>query len=213
MKLLTRQQCHIDRIKDLMWKQTQDHPLGMPRYFGTLNYRWSFTGDPLSSIALSRRYRANEVRKTHRFIKNLINKTFGNDVATWWFIERHRDHIDDEGNTVEGRFHTHFLVGDISDRAIENPNPYLMPLFYNEDESGIPINMRDADIDTLKYLLLGTTIRQSKWVGRHPKALKLDVIPPEEMETVFFYCLKDFNSNLEQMDIVIDWGNSSYYKP
>ena len=39
------------------------------------------------------------------------------------------------------------------------------------------------------------------------------MIPPEEMEQTFYYGLEQINNSLEQMDTVIDWGNSSYYKP
>ena len=31
-------QKHIDRIKELLWKQTANHPLGMPQYYGVLYY-------------------------------------------------------------------------------------------------------------------------------------------------------------------------------
>lgn len=104
-------------------------------------------------------------------------------------------------------------MGDISDDAIESPSPYLMPLFYQEDESGIPINCRSVDAENLKLLLLDACLRQSKWVGKHPRALKVDAVPASEMEGVFHYCARHFNSNIEQMDIHIDWSNSSYYKP
>ena len=206
-------QQHIDRIKQLLWKQTASHPLGMPVYFGTLYYGRSFSGGLLERDLYNRRWKLNEVRKTHRFINNLIRKSFGKDTPIWWSIERHRDYINNENELIEGSFHSHFYVGSINDDAIENPSPYLMPLFYKEDESGIPINMRNVDIDNLKLLLLNACVRQSKWVGQHPNSVDLSIIPPEEMEQTFYYGLKDFNNRLEQMDTTIDWGNSSYYKP
>ena len=73
--------------------------------------------------------------------------------------------------------------------------------------------MRDVDIDNLKLLLLNACIRQAKWVGKHPNSLSLSIIPPEEMEQTFYYGLKNFTTRLEQMDEIIDFGNSSYYKP
>jgi len=212
-KLLSQEQKHIDRIKTLLWKQTENHPLGMPYYYGVLYYGKSFSGDVLSSELYNRRWRLSEVRKTHRFINGLIRKTFGEDIPIWWSIERHSERVDDEGNTKEGSFHSNLYVGAISDDAVEEPPPYLMPLFYKEDECGIPINQRPVDMENLKLLLLNACIRQAKWVGKHPNALQLSMVPPEEMERTFFYGLKEFNSSLEQMDEVVDFGNSSYYKP
>ena len=88
-----------------------------------------------------------------------------------------------------------------------------MPLFYKEDESGIPINCRNVDMDSLKLLLLNACIRQSKWVGNHPRALFLADVPPEEMENTFMYSHKNFNSSMDAMLQVVDWDNSSFYKP
>jgi len=212
-KELTETQRHIDRIKELLWKQTEAHPLGMPEYFGTLYYGRSVNGGLLDSDTYNRRWKISEVRKTHRFINNLIRKSFGESVSIWWSIERHGDKIDAEGNNKKGSFHSHLYVGSISDDAIENPSPYLMPLFYKEDECGIPINMRNVDIDNLKLLLLNACIRQAKWVGNHPSSLDLSIIEPAEKKQTFMYGLKKFTSDLTQMDEVIDFGNSSYYTP
>ena len=75
------------------------------------------------------------------------------------------------------------------------------------------IFFNDLDIDNLKLLLLNVCVRQAKWVGNHPSSVKLYMIPPEEMEQTYYYSLKDFNNKLEQMDTIIDFGNSSYYSP
>ena len=75
--IVNKKQQHIDRIKHLLWKQTENHPLGMPVYFGTLYYGRSFSGGLLERDLYNRRWKLNEVRKTHRFINNLIRKSFG----------------------------------------------------------------------------------------------------------------------------------------
>jgi len=211
-KLNEQQRC-IDKMKSLMWKQTECHPLGMPEYYGVLYYGKSFSGGVLDKDTYNKRWKIKEVRKTHKFVNNLIRKTFGSDIPIWWSIERHSDYTDAEGDTVEGSFHSNVYIGGINDYAIEDPSPYLMPLFYKPDETGIPINMRNVDIEQMKLLLLDACIRQAKWVGSHPSALKLYRVPPSEMEQTFMYGLKDLNSNLEQFDEVIDFDNSSYYKP
>ena len=212
-KILSQEQKHIDRIKTLLWTQTENHPLGSPVYYGVLYYGKSFTGDQLESGLYARRWKLNEVRKTHRFVNRLIRKAFGEDIPVWWTIERHDETIDDEGNIRKGSFHSNCYIGDISDAAIEDPSPSLMPLFYKEDETGIPINMRPVDINQMKLLLLNACIRQAKWVGKHPNALSLSYIPADEMEQTFYYGLKDFNSKLDKLTSIIDWNNSSFYTP
>jgi len=213
MIALTDTQKHIDKIKSLMWKQVEDHPLGSPQYFCSFNYGYAFNGGVLSQEEFNMRWDIKKVKSTHAFINKLLRKTFGENLPIWWFIHNHSDSVDNEGNTIKGRFHSHMIMGSISDDAIECPSPYLMPLFYYEDECGVPINCRPVDTENMKTLLLSACIRQSKWVGRHPKALKVDNVPPQEMEQVFHYCARHFTSSLEQMDNLIDWENSSYYKP
>ena len=212
--ILTKNQVYIDRIKELMWQQTLHHPLGMPQYYGVLRYSYSYDiTKPLTKYQLRQRWDREQVKKTHEFVNKLIRKTFGSDIPIWWTIERDADSEDVEGNTKKGMFHSNLYVGSINESVIENPSPYLMPLFYKEDESGIPINCRNVDMDSLKLLLLNACIRQSKWVGNHPRALFLADVPPEEMENTFMYSHKNFNSSMDAMLQVVDWDNSSFYKP
>ena len=214
MKTLTKDQLNIDKIKNLMWEQTASHPLGMPQYYGVLYYRNAF--DPLTFLSddeMRKRWDITEVKKTHKFITNLIRKAFGNDVPVWWTIERHRNYTDDCGNTKQGMFHSNLYVGSIDDDVLDNPSPYLTGLFGKEDDMGIPIGMRNVDTDTMKLLLLGACIRQAKWVGNNRESLSLNDVPCDEMEQTFYYGLKDFNSNMNSITTVIDWENSSFYTP
>lgn len=213
MKVLTEEQTKIDKIKSLLWKQTEEHPLGSPKYYGVLYYGKSFRGDTLKTEEFRKRWDRGEVVKTHSFISKLIRKAFGEEIPIWWTIERHQDEYDDDGNVKKGHFHSNCYIGDIDDYALTHPSPSLMPLFYKEDESGIPINMRAGDIEQMKVLLLNACIRQAKWVGNHPDALFLSYIPADEMEKTFYYGLKDLNNNLDQLNRVIDWHNSSFYTP
>jgi len=211
--MLTQEQHKVDKIKSLLWRQTAEHPLGMPVYYAVLYYGKSFTGNRLVTDDYHKRWDRGEVIKTHRFVNRLVRKAFGEDIPIWWSIERHKDSIDEEGNTKKGSFHSNCYIGAISDSAIELPSPSLMPLFYKEDECGIPINMRPVDTENLKLLLLNACIRQAKWVGKHPDALSLSSIPANEMEQTFYYGLKDFNSKLDGLTSIIDWNNSSFYTP
>ena len=201
------------KVTNLLIDQMMNHPLSSPEYFVTLYYGKSFTGNQLDSEDYRKRWDRGEIKKTHRFIKKLIHKSFGDLVPVWFTIERHRDIEDDEGNTKRGSFHTHMYVGSIPDQAITDPSPCLMPIFYHNDSSGIPINMRSTGIDGLKQLLLEATIRQAKWVGRHPDAVKISSPTQQEMaDNVVSYGLKDLTT-LDELEKIIDWDNSSFYKP
>ena len=207
-------QSQIDKIKSLMWRQTLDHPLGAPQYYGVLRYSYSYDAFlPLTKDDKRKRWDRNEVKKTHKFINHLIRKSFGSDTPIWWTIERDADYEDDAGNTKQGMFHSNLYVGSINDDAIEDRSPYLMPLFHKEDDGGIPICNRAVNMESLKLLLLNACIRQSKWVGKHPRALFLADVPIYEMEQTFMYSCKDFNSKMDDMLLTIDWDNSSFYKP
>lgn len=204
----------VGRIKSLLTEQTIEHPLGMPCYYGVLYYGKSFRGHLLDSEDYRKRWDRSEVKKTHRFVSNRIRRCFGESVPLWWFINRHQDQEEEneQGNQKKGSFHSDLYVGPIADEAIEDPSPALMPLFYKEDECGIPINQRPVGMENLKLLLLNACIREAKWVGRHPDALKLQPVPPEEFEQTFDYGLKDL-TNTEDLSFIIDWDNSSFYTP
>ena len=199
-------------VRRLLCKQAMEHPLGAPFYYGVCYYGKSFSGETLDSHLYRKRWDRNEVIKTHAFINKMVRKCFGN-IPIWWSIERHRDFIDEDGNNKMGSFHSNGYFGHIPDSAIEDPSPHLMPLFYKEDDVGIPINMRPVNKENLKLLLLNACIRQAKWVGRHPAALNLSVVPPDEMEQhCFKYGFKDIKDNMDALTYVIDWDNSSFYK-
>ena len=201
----------VDKIKSLMWEQTLNHPLGQPAYFITLYYGRAYDGDLLNKEQLSERYKLRRVKDTHRFIRSLIHKTFGSNIPMWFMVERHKGRMDEDGVYKEGYYHTHFFMGEIPDDAIDYPSPRLMPLFYAEDEIGIPINMRNVDRDGMKILLLDACIRQAKWVGKHRNSCLVLTPPPYEMEQTFKYPIKEMKT-IAGLDL-IDWDNSDFYTP
>lgn len=206
----------IDKIKDLIWKQTKDHPLGSPQYYGVLYYKQSYDGSDLTDKdELRKRWDLYEVRKTHYFVNRLLRKAFGDELPIWWSTERHKDYKDKDGDTKKGAYHSNIFIGSIDDNLIEYKDPRLNHLYQLNDEYGIPIELRanSMNLEAFKLLLLNACIRQAKWVGCHPKSLELYDVPANEMEGTFMYSLKDYNSNMEMIDIIIDWKNSSYYTP
>tara|TARA_E500000318_G_C3567668_1_gene216429 strand:+ start:1165 stop:1806 length:642 start_codon:yes stop_codon:yes gene_type:complete len=207
----TYQSTYGDKVKPYIINNMIKHPQGSPVYYATLYYGRSFDGEILHGGEFRDRWNIAKVRATHSFISKLIRKCFG-DIPLWYFIERHDDCEDAEGKTKKGHYHTHMFIGSIDDDVIENPSPYLMPLFYKEDESGIPINMRATEIEQMKMLLLNACIRQAKWVGRHPASLKVDLIEESEVSQTINYHFKQIIKP-DDLNQVIDWDNSSFYKP
>ena len=169
-----------------------------------------FLGGLLEPEEYRKRWDREEVIKTHSFISRKIRKCFG-DIPLYWFINRHKDYEDPVGNCKKGSFHSDLYIGEIPDEVIEDPSPALLPLFYKEDQSGIPINMREVGIEALKQLLLEACIREAKWVGRHPNSVKLQSFPIEEFSQTFDYALEDI-TNLDDFNQIVDWKNSSFYK-
>lgn len=198
----------VDKIKNLCYNQIYEHPKA-PVYSAVVYYGRSFTGDILHGEELRKRYDLGEVRKTHKFIRQLIQNHFGSDVSIWFFTERHQDTETPEGTIKKGAYHSNIYIGGIDDDAIENPNPYLTKLFYEPDELGVPASCRNIqNIESLKLLLLNICIRQAKWVGSHPNALNLQYAP-KQSSTDTFYFLKDFTT-LDDMLTIIDFENSDF---
>ena len=87
-----------------------------------------------------------EVIKTHSFVIRKIRKCFG-DIPLYWFINRHKDYEDPEGNCKKESFHSDFYLGEIPDKVIEDSPTALLSIFYKKDQSVITIYMREVGID------------------------------------------------------------------
>ena len=208
------------KAKEAVVNRMMGCPLGEPAYYAVCYYGKRFKPNPdldvmdrwqLSPDELRKRWDRGETCRTHKTISNFIHKSFGDDVPVWWFLEKHNPETDEYGNKIkDGHYHSNLFVGTIPDLAIEEPSPHLMPLFYKEDEGGIPINMRAANLETLKLLLLNACIRQAKWVGHHPDSLFLSPVPAEEMEQTISYCMKEIDEKPESFNRVIDRKNSYF---
>ena len=208
------------KAKEAVVNRMMSCPLGEPSYYAVCYYGKRFKPNPdldvmdrwqLSPDELRKRWDRGETCRTHKTISNFIHKSFGDDVPVWWFLEKHNPETDEYGNKIkDGHYHSNLFVGTIPDLAIEEPSPHLMPLFYQEDEGGIPINMRAANLETLKLLLLNACIRQAKWVGKHPDSLFLSPVPAEEMEQTISYCMKEIDEKPESFNRVIDRKNSYF---
>ena len=200
---------YLKRFKKFLMEQASEID---PKYFITCYYGKTFQGyDYLQSSDYRKRWDRGQVRRTHRFIKNKLRQCFG-DVPMVFCIERHKERIDPVWGEMKGAFHTHLYLGEVNDEFIESPNQYLLPLFYKEDDIGVPINMRSVEIENLKLLLINACIRQAQWVGSHPDSLDIQAIVPSEFKNTFHYGLKQINSE-DDLNEVIDWENSDFYNP
>tara|TARA_B100001250_G_scaffold227731_1_gene195461 strand:- start:153 stop:461 length:309 start_codon:yes stop_codon:yes gene_type:complete len=91
-----------------------------------------------------------------------------------------------------------------------NSSDALSTLLYKIDKSCIPINIKELGMRALKLHLLELSIREAKWVGKHPNSLKLHKVPVEEFSQAFGYGVKDI-TKLDEFNQVVDWENSSFY--
>ena len=197
----------VEKIKKVLVDQASEF---IPSYYAVLYYGKDFLGGLLEPEEYRKRWDREEVIKTHSFISRQIRKCFG-DIPLFWFINRHDDYEDTESVCKKGSFHSDLYIGEIPDEAIEDPSTALLPLFYAEDQSGIPINMREVEIEALKQLLLELCIREARWIGKHPNSLKLQKVPIEEFEQTFDYGLKDI-IKLDDFNQADDWEKVLFIK-
>ena len=197
----------VEKIKKVLVGQASEF---IPSYYAVLYYGKDFLGGLLEPEEYRKRWDREEVIKTHSFISRKIRKCFG-DIPLFWFINRHDDYEDIEGNFKKGSFHTDLYIGEIPNEAITSPSDALLELLGKSDQSGIPINIKEVGMRALKLLLLELCIREAKWVGKHPNSLKLQRVPIEEFSQTFDYGLKDI-TKLDDFNQVVVWQNSSFYQ-
>ena len=206
----------IFKVKTALLNQIKEGEF-YPYVYSVVQYGfYDDTGDKRCPDAIRKFWDKEEVKKTHRIMRNMIKEAFNID-ACWIFMERHSPLLDSYGEIErEGRFHTNLISSSIKDNAIEEPNRKCKRLFNKDGSMGVPIqNISYTDIDDLKTDLVNACLRQADWVNRYSYSLKTQLIyDKEDLERVVFYCLKDYNikSGLDFMDIV-DFSNSDFYKP
>ena len=133
----------VEKIKKVLVDQASEF---IPSYYAVLYYGKDFLGGLLEPEEYRKRWDREEVIKTHSFISRKIRKCFG-DIPLYWFINRHKDYEDPEGNCKKGSFLSDFYLGEIPDKVIEDSPTALLSLFYKKDQSVITIYMREVGID------------------------------------------------------------------
>mgnify|MGYP001247971524 CR=1 FL=1 len=198
----------VGRVKNLLANQATEF---IPTYYAVLYYGKSYEGKLLKPSEYRKRWNREEVLKTHNFISKKLRDCFG-AVHFQWFLNRHSQYEDNEGNCKKGSFHSDLYIGEISNAAIEQPSNALLTLMFSAHQRGYSINIEEIGIDQAKILLLEMCIRQAKWVGVHKNSLFIEEVPIEEFHQTFHYGMKDI-CEMDDFNSIVDWKNSSFYRP
>ena len=199
-------------LSNLLYKQIEEVKC---RYFITLHFtEWDNNHLRLNIDTIRSYWDINAVRKTNQHIKNLIYECFDKrrrHLNFFFFIERHKHEDPDK----KGKFHIHFLMNNIPDNAIDEPNRKCRILMEQDNNRGIPIqNSVYMDIEEVKIDLLEVCIRQAKTIGKWRPSAKIQVLETDkDRKYVFDYCLKQVYSNSKNLLEIIDFHNSNFYKP
>ena len=212
MKKLDISQEH-NAIKHLLVETIQGLSYGQ-WFFSTIHYGdWNDDGSPLDPETRSKHWDINEVKRTHRHLRNLLTEAFRPECLVF-FLERHKGIPDQYGDEVrKGKFHTHLLISPIPDCLLESPHSKLRRLWERPSSRGIPINLvkyQDDDLSALKIDLINACLRQADWVNRYSYTLETEPLnTPDDLWRTGHYCLKTYSqkTGLDFLE-VIDWENS-----
>ena len=198
-------------LSSLLYKQVISADI---KYFITLHFtEWNEYHMKMDIDTIRSYWDINAIRKTCKHIKNLIYDAFDKkrrSINLFFFDERHKNNDPDKA----GKFHIHFLMTDIPDTAIDEPNRTCKYLMGKDNERGNPIeNSVYSDIEEVKVDLLNACIRQAEQIGNHKPSVNIQVIDKGDEKKVLDYCLKQVYNDSKNLLEVIDFQNSNFYKP
>ena len=206
----------IKKIKEAIFNQVQEGN-DYPYFYSVMQFGfYDNNGYKLAPNQIRKFYDKHEVNKTCKLIYNLLKETFQMD-GIWTFIERHQDVLDKDGAVIKrGRFHINMITSNIKDSVIEEPNRKLRRLMLEQKQSGTT-NESNAyrDLEELKVELFNACCRRADWLNKYQRSIKTQILyEPTDLESVTYYCLKDYNhkSNIDFSDIVVPKA-SDFYKP
>ena len=199
-------------LSNLLYKQIDEVKC---KYFITLHFtEWDNNHLRFDIDTIRSYWDINAVRKTNQHIKNLIYEAFDKkrrDLNFFFFIERHEH----EDPNKKGKFHIHFLMNDIPDNAVEEPNRKCRFLMEQDNNRGLPIqNSVYMDLEEMKTDLLEVCIRQAETIGKWRPSVDIQVLETDlDRRNVLDYCLKQVYNNSKNLLEIIDFQNSNFYKP
>ena len=207
---------NIETLKNTIYNQIQEGK-EYPYIYSVISFGfYDNEGFKLPISEIRKYWDKYEISKTCKLIYNMLKETFGMD-GLWFFIERHADLLNEDGEVEKkGRFHINIISSNIKDSVIEEPNRKVKRLMLENGRFDIPIeNNTYRDIEELKIELFNCCCRRANWVSKYQYAIKTQILDePSDLESVAFYCLKDFNhkSNIDFTDIIV-FEASDFYKP
>jgi hypothetical protein len=157
----------------------------------------------------------NEVRRTHKIIKNFLMEAFSRDLSMFFFIERNKS-FNKNDMTYRGHYHSHILLETIQDYHIDEPSSFLRRVM-NKDGL-IPIaNRVYADIEDKKIDCIEAVLNRCEWLKGYGDAINIkpitnlkNLLTKEDVDDEDGgYLLKQIGKKCD-IDEVIDYTNSSY---
>jgi len=206
----------IKTIKEAILNQIQESN-DYPYLYSVIQFGfYDNEGIKLPPSEIRKYWDKTEVNTTCKLIYNMLKETFGMN-GIWMFIERHSPLLDDEGVEIrKGRFHINIISSNIKDSSIEEPNRKVRRLMLENGRFDIPIEQNCyRDLDEMKIELFDTCCKRANWCNRYKYSIKTQILyEPTDLESVSYYCLKDYDSksNTDFTDIIV-WKASDFYKP
>lgn len=206
----------IKTIKETIFNQVREGE-DYPYFYSVITFGfYDNMGYKLPISEIRKYWDKTEVIKTCRLIYNMLKEHFGMD-GIWMFIERHTPLLDEDGDVIrEGRFHINIITSSIKDSVIEEPNRKVKRLMLENGKYDVPItNNVYSSIDDLKIELFNSCCKRANWVNRYKYSIKTQMVyDPADLESVSYYCLKDYDkkTNIDFTDIVV-FEASDFYRP
>jgi hypothetical protein len=206
----------INKIKKAIVSQVSDC-VTYPLLYSVITFStYDNYGCKLPISQVRKYWDKQEVEKTCILLRNMLKETFSIE-RTYFFVERHADLLDEDGETQKkGRFHINLVATTIEDQIIEDPSRKVKRLLRGNGRLGVPIeNQVYEDLEDLKIDLFNACLRQADWVNKWSGSVLTQWMDgPTDAEAVVQYSLKDYKpgGHTDFTDIIV-WKASDFYRP
>jgi hypothetical protein len=206
----------INKIKKAIVSQVSDY-VTYPLLYSVITFStYDNYGCKLPISQVRKYWDKQEVEKTCILLRNMLKETFSIE-RTYFFVERHADLLDEDGETQKkGRFHINLVATTIADQIIEDPSRKVKRLLRGNGRLGVPIeNQVYEDLEDLKIDLFNACLRQADWVNKWSGSVLTQWMDgPTDAEAVVQYSLKDYKpgGHTDFTDIIV-WKASDFYRP
>ena len=206
----------INKVKQSIVNQVSEY-IKYPVFYSVITFStYDDYGCRLPISQVRKYWDKQEVEKTCILLRNMLKETFSIE-RTYFFVERHADLLDEDGETQKkGRFHINLVATTIADQIIEDPSRKVKRLLRGNGRLGVPIeNQVYEDLEDLKIDLFNACLRQADWVNKWSGSVLTQWMDgPTDAEAVVQYSLKDYKpgGHTDFTDIIV-WKASDFYRP